>query len=308
MTEARREGLATIIRWGLYPALWLWILICISYAIYNEDALQKVQMVKGSMMVVVLLLCEWIVPYQKRWGITWQYLLKRDLPFIALNGATIALLSTALAMFAVAVSQYTQGPMSGKPLWLQVIIGLLVFEALQYSVHRVMHVGRGPVTNFLWRSHSVHHLPQQLYIVMHAVFHPFNAIIVRLCVQLLPLWILGFDPLAVLIYGSVIALHGTVSHFNVDIRMGWLNYLFIGPELHRYHHSANSQEAVNYGAALSLFDLMFKTFLYRPGIAPVALGLYQEDGYPAQTDPLGAFLFAFNTSSVSVDLPEKENA
>ena len=256
-------------------------------------------MIKGGVMIVILLLCEWALPYQKRWGMTWRYLLKRDLLFILLNGATIALLSTALVMVAVVVAEYTEGPMSGQPLLLQVVIGLLVFEALQYSVHRIMHESRGPMTNFLWRSHSIHHLPQQLYVVMHAVFHPVNAIIVRLIVQLIPLWILGFDPIAVLTYGSVIAFHGTISHFNVDMRMGWLNYLFVGPELHRYHHSAKSHEASNYGATLSLFDLFFNTFVYRPGVAPLALGLKTEDGYPGQIAPLDALLFPFNGSAVS---------
>ncbi|MCZ6642567.1 MAG: sterol desaturase family protein, partial [Gammaproteobacteria bacterium] len=266
------------------------------------------QMVKGFVMVVVLLLCEWVVPYQKRWGMTWRYLLKRDLVFIVLNGATIALLSTGIVMVAVVVSEYTQGPMSGQPLLLQVVVGLVVFEALQYGVHRIMHESRGPLTNFLWRSHSIHHLPQQLYVVMHAVFHPFNAVIVRLFVQLLPLWILGFDPLAVLAYGSVIALHGTISHFNVDLRMGWLNYVFVGPELHRYHHSAESHEAVNYGATLVLFDLLFNTFLYRPGVPPLALGLKQENGYPGQVAPLSAFLFPFNVNAVSSDEVEQLRA
>lgn len=303
MTESRGLGatrwIVGPIRWALYPSLWLWTLLCIGYAISNPESMQEVQMVKGSVMVVILLLCEWVVPYQQRWGMTWRYLLKRDLVFIVLNGATLALLSTLVVMVAVVVSEYTQGPMSGKPLLAQVVVGLLVFEALQYGVHRTMHESRGPLTNFLWRSHSIHHLPQQLYVVMHAVFHPFNAIIVRLFVQLLPLWILGFDPQAVLAYGSVIALHGTISHFNVDMRMGWLNYVFVGPELHRYHHSAESHEAVNYGATLVLFDLLFNTFLYRVGVPPRALGLKQENGYPGQVAPLSAFLFPFHTTPVS---------
>ncbi len=293
------QTFAGFVRWGLYPSLWLGTLIAIGYAISHPESMQEVQMIKGGVMIVVLLLCEWVVPYQKRWGMTWGYLLKRDLVFIALNGVTIALLSTALVMVAVVVSEFTQGPMSGKPLLLQIVVGLIVFEALQYSVHRMMHESRGPVTNFLWRSHSIHHLPQQLYVVMHAVFHPFNAILVRLFVQLLPLWILGFDPQAVLGYGSVIALHGTISHFNVDMRMGWLNYVFVGPELHRYHHSAESFEATNYGATLSVFDLLFKTFLYRPGVPPQALGLKQEHGYPGQIAPLEAFLFPFSVRAVS---------
>ncbi|MCZ6616970.1 MAG: sterol desaturase family protein [Gammaproteobacteria bacterium] len=296
---------AWLVRWGLYPSLWLWTLVCIGYAISHPDSMQEVQMIKGGVMIVVLLFCEWILPYRRRWGMTWRYLLKRDLVFIVFNGATIALLSTALVMVAVVVSEYTEGPMSGKPLFLQVVVGLIVFEALQYGVHRIMHMSRGPITNVLWRAHSIHHLPQQLYVVMHAVFHPINAIVVRLFVQLLPLWALGFDPLAVLAYGSVIALHGTISHFNVDLRMGWLNYLFVGPELHRYHHSAKSHEAHNYGAALSLFDLLFNTFLYRPGVPPQVLGLKRENGYPEQVAPLTALLFPLSVSAVSADMVEQ---
>ena len=78
----------------------------------------------------------------------------------------------------------------------------------------------------------VHHLPQQLYVIMHAVFHPVNAVIVRVFVQLLPLWVLGYDAYSALIYPSIIGLNGAFSHFNVDMRMGAMNHLFIGPELH----------------------------------------------------------------------------
>ena len=294
---------ATVIRWWLYPTLWLWLIGCVGYAYYNPDQFQQVLMVKGGVMVALLLLIEWAVPYQKRWGMSWQFLLKRDLVFIAVNGVVFGLLSFGLAALAVIVSTYTQGPMSGKPIWLQVIVGLLVFEALQYSIHRLMHQSHGPLTHWLWRTHAIHHLPQQLYVIMHAVFHPFNAVIVRLMVGLLPLWALGYDPYAVLIYSSIIAYHGTISHFNVDIRMGWVNYLFVGPELHRYHHSANSNEAVNFGATLSVFDLLFNSFLYKPGTPPEELGLREENGYPGQIDPLGSLMFPLSFKKVSATKP-----
>ena len=80
------KNFVRLVRWGLYPGLWLWTLACIGYAISNPESVQEVQMIKGGVMVVILLLCEWVVPYQKRWGMTWRYLLKRDLVFILLNG------------------------------------------------------------------------------------------------------------------------------------------------------------------------------------------------------------------------------
>ena len=76
-------------------------------------------------------------------------------------------------------------------------------------------------------------------------------------------------------------MHGLISHFNVDIRMGVANYLFVGPELHRYHHSANVDESKNYGATLSIFDQLFGTFVYNPGKAPKELGVDPATGLPA---------------------------
>ena len=154
------------------------------------------------------------------------------------------------------------------------------------------------MTRFFWRTHAIHHLPQQLYLIMHIVFHALNLVIVRLIVQLSPVWRLGFDPMAVFLYGSIIGLHGAIGDLNFDLRMGFMNYLFVGPDLHRYHHSAASHEAQSYGAALSIFDQLLGTFHCTPGKHPAALGLSRSDGYPGQTQPLAALLFPFRTAPV----------
>jgi len=276
-----------------------WIVV----GLRNPDELQLALAVKGGAMVVLLIALEWRFPYDKRWKMTWQHLFKRDLIFVVINGATLALLSYVLVLLAIDVAESSLGLMTGTSIWLQVVVGLVVFEALQYAVHRYMHLDGSPLKNFLWRAHAIHHLPQQLYVVMHAVFHPFNAIPIRYCTQILPIWLLGYDPEAVFVFGSVIAFHGTISHLNLDLRMGWFNYLFVGPELHRYHHSASSHEAQNYGATLTVYDLLLGTFLYRPGTPPAQLGLSKDDGYPGQHDPLTAVLFPFSTRPVdpSVD-------
>lgn len=77
-----------------------------------------------------------------------------------------------------------------------------------------------------------------------------------------------------------------MSHFNVDSRVGWLNYLLVGTELHRYHHSADPAEAKNFGAVVSIWDQVFGTFVYRPGNVPRALGVDEPRHYPADTQLL----------------------
>ena len=283
----------TFARFYLYPLLWVWMLLCISFVYFKPQYAMLALAAKGLVTVAVLLFCEWKIPLLKSWGMTRQHFLKRDLPMIIVNTLSVAGINYGLVLLSVATATTADGVMAGQPLLIQVVVGLIVFESLQYSVHRLMHQDNGPVSSFLWRCHAIHHLPQQLYVVMHAVFHPINAVFVRLLVQLLPIWALGFDGFAVLVYGSVIALHGTVSHLNVDMRLGPLNYLFVGPELHRYHHSTQVAEAKNYGAAISLLDIVFNTFLYQPDQQPQSLGLRQEDGYPGQHAPLSALMFPF---------------
>jgi sterol desaturase/sphingolipid hydroxylase (fatty acid hydroxylase superfamily) len=302
------QWLRSAVRWGLSPLLLAWVGGCIAYGLLHPEAMQAVLAVKAGVMVVLLLLLEWLVPYERRWGMTWRHLWRRDLVFIALNGATLALIGWGLAALSIEVAAGSEGIAGAWPLWLQVVVGLLVFEALQYSTHRFMHEGRGPLGNFLWRTHSIHHLPQQLYVVMHAVFHPFNGIVVRLVVQLLPVWLLGYDAEAAFVISSIIALQGTVSHLNLDMRAGWLNYVLVGPELHRYHHSAEGQNATNFGTALSVFDWLFGTFEYRPGVPPRSLGLREEDGYPGQHAPLRSALFPLSLRPVEPQDPGRPTA
>jgi sterol desaturase/sphingolipid hydroxylase (fatty acid hydroxylase superfamily) len=39
-------------------------------------------------------------------------------------------------------------------------------------------------------------------------------------------------------------------------------------------------EALNYGATLAIWDLVFGTFVYRPGVAPAELGTDPESALP----------------------------
>ena len=284
------------IRYRLYWVLLIWDLAWVGWGIAT-GAYQLANVVAGATTVLALLLLEWRFPLERRWRMTARHLLRRDLWFIAVNALVILAINYGLVALSIAVATPTDGYLTSTPIVFQVVVGLLVFEALQYTTHRLMHADRGVVTRFLWRSHAIHHLPQQLYVVMHAVFHPINAVVVRIVVQLTPLWLLGYDPAAVFVMGSLIGLHGTISHLNLDLRMGFMNYLFVGPELHRFHHSAVSAEAVNYGAALSIFDQLFGTFRYTPGKQPTSLGLAERDGYPGQHDPLAAFAYPVNPTA-----------
>jgi sterol desaturase/sphingolipid hydroxylase (fatty acid hydroxylase superfamily) len=120
---------------------------------------------------------------------------------------------------------------------------------------------------------------------VYVVAHPINAIVVRLILTA-PLFFLGFSTEAIFVASVIVGLQGVVSHLNVDIRAGWLNYVLVGTELHRYHHSADAAEAMNYGTVVPFWDIIFGTFIYRPGIPPCALGVSSPSEYPADREIL----------------------
>ena len=265
------------VRWVLYPASWAWIVFGLWYFMQIDADERPAWVLITLPLLLTYLLLEIIMPMDRRWSMTWRNLLP-DIAYIGLSGATVALISAGL--LSITLSAQSDGPARDWSLWIQVPVLFLIFEFLNYHIHRGMHELRGSIGRVLWHIHAAHHLPDRLYLLMHAVLHPFNAVFVQGIAIIAPIWVMGYQPEAVLIFLVINAFHGIISHFNVDLRLGWANYLFVGPEVHRYHHSAKTSEAKNYGATLTLWDQIFGTFVYRPGTAPVELGTGPDEKLP----------------------------
>src|SRR5262249_7209555 len=93
---------------------------------------------------------------------------------------------------------------------------------------------------------------------------------------------------------------GMMSHSNLKWRIGPLIYIFVGPEMHRWHHVKDSNvRECNYGNNLSIFDWIFGT-AYVSYELPGEYGV-EETGYP-QNNILLQFSYAFRSSS----LPESQ--
>lgn len=294
MTDMPNSPIRTLVRWGLYPFSWGIIL----FAFYNivagsADPRSIWGMTSGSLVVLYLIL-EFTLPYQKRWRMTWRSFLA-DLRFIVVNSGAAVATSAALALLTITTSGQLDGPASDWPLAAQVIAALLIFEAINYALHRLMHEGRGSFGKWMWSIHAAHHLPPRLYLVMHAVFHPINGVLIQGFALVLPIWIMGYSEQAAAMFFIINGMHGLISHFNVDVRMGWANYIFVGTELHRYHHSADVNEALNYGATLSIYDQIFGTFVYRPGVPPAELGVRPDTGMPPYERTFAVLALPFKT-------------
>ena len=82
---------------------------------------------------------------------------------------------------------------------------------------------------------------------------------------------------------------------------GFLNYIFIGTETHRYHHSENINEVKNFGNTLAIGDIIFGTVYYKPGIMPESLGVVNPAQYPKSENVLDVAYLPFKKSSTELN-------
>lgn len=240
-------------------------------------------------VIGICMLVEWRRPLERRWAMSTATLVRRDLPFV-ISGLIVERISE-LAVAAIArhtVSSGGFGPAAQLPIGLQVVLAVVAFDLAWYWYHRITHRH-----DRLWRVHGAHHTPRQLYVVMHAVFHPFDELVVRFVLALLVFRFGGFTPDATFISLALIGSIGIISHANIDVRLWAFNHLFIGPETHRHHHSVEMPG--NYGTVTSIWDQIFGTFFFSFD-PPAALGLADGSPHPAPERFLDVVAWPFRAS------------
>lgn len=283
--------MAQFIRYWFYPLLLVGTLSVASLTMRAGSNLQHAFTAFALGRFALLLVVEWQAPFRPEWRMTGRSLL-RDLKYAVVLGGGMFLVKAAGGWLAIGVADNSQGMLSHWPLLAQLAAVVLTYEFFQYWQHRFSHEGRGPIGRFLWRSHVQHHLPRRVYLLMHVVGHPINFVLV-MALNVGVVYALGVSGEAAFLFNVLLGLQGLVSHFNVAITAGPLNYLLVGTELHRNHHSADIGEAGNFGVLTPIWDLVFGTFRYRPGQAPRALGVSDPSQYPSSNRLLEALALPF---------------
>ena len=137
----------------------------------------------------------------------------------------------------------------------QAFLMVLFADFFRYWFHRASHEWYS-----LWRLHAVHHSPHKLYWINVGRFHPIDKAL-QFLFDSLPFIIVGVSEEVLAIYFVFYAINGFFQHCNIDLKLGFLNYIISGPELHRWHHSFIIEEAnKNYGNNLIIWDLLFGTW------------------------------------------------
>lgn len=273
LTEPSAETVtAKIVEVVSYP--FLIILGCGLYAFLVWSEVDAVISAGASVSVSLglITLYEMWLPYRPEWRPTFADI-RGDLTAMLI--AKVLLPVVLLATVSAAVIAIMESNLVVSNLWphhlpivVQIAMLLLVAEFIQYWQHRAAHK-----LVFIWRFHAVHHSPHRLYSLRALRFHPFDETTKHI-VDVLPFAALAVAPEVLYGHFIVIAITGFFQHANCRVRLGPLNYVVNGPELHRWHHSELVQESDhNYGKALIIWDVIFKTRFLPQGrdVGPIGL-------------------------------------
>jgi sterol desaturase/sphingolipid hydroxylase (fatty acid hydroxylase superfamily) len=153
------------------------------------------------------------------------------------------------------------------PIWAQILLFLVTHDFYIYWFHRLQH--KNPV---LWRIHEAHHSPLEVDWLAGSRSHALE-ILINQTIEFMPIVLLGAPPEMALMKGTIDAVWGMWIHSNVNVRSGWLQKIINGPEMHRWHHSAEfTGYGFNFSTKLAIWDWIFGTG-YLPEHKPPRYGL-----------------------------------
>jgi len=253
----------SILRAVLWPTLF--VLCLVAVAISMEAGAPAVGFnLTYIALAVTLAVLERVLPHERRW-LDLDDQLVPDLLHTVLTKGLVQVIVLMTAVIGVADVLAAEGGAwwpRGLPLAVEVMLGLLVVEFGLYWAHRLSHE-----VPLLWRFHAVHHSVERLWFFNTGRFHVVDTVLSLAAGQAL-LMLAGAPKDVVVWTAAITAFIGILTHCNVDMRTGVLDYVFNTPRLHRWHHSRNPREGnSNYGENLMVFDLLFGTFL-RPARRP----------------------------------------
>ena len=179
----------------------------------------------------------------------------------------------------------------GWPFWSRCALLFLVGDLLNYLGHRLLHR-----SNFLWNFHKVHHSSRQLDVLNAVRLHWAEKLFYNFFVYV-PMALIGFEAQQVLLVLVVSLLLCLFTHANLKVPLGPLKYVVNNPQLHLWHHAVevHHQRNVNYGAALSVWDFLFRTAYLPDDRSDLELGFAGVEDFPTtlwgqQLYPLNAWM------------------
>ena len=268
-----------LLRYGAYPSILLACVIGNLVLFHMGTGVLPATYLPVTLGTLLIMALEATLPYRSDWRPS-RVEVVQDSTFLALVHIILPKALAAASVFVIFDVLHGRG--WGMSVWwphdwpvpTQTMLMVLIVDGLRYWLHRLSHEWEP-----LLRVHAVHHAPQRLYTLNVGRFHPIDKGL-QFVFDALPFLALGVQEDVLSLYFVWYAVNGFFQHSNADVRLGWLNYVVSGPELHRWHHSMQKEESNhNYGNHLIVWDVVFGS-RYLPADGSVgALGLVNRQ-YP----------------------------
>ena len=151
----------------------------------------------------------------------------------------------------------THSVIGSWPIWTQVLLFLVTHDLYIYCFHRFQHGNR-----FFWRLHEAHHSTPMVDWLSGVRSHSLE-ILINQTIEFAPMILLGASPEVPIIKGTISAVWGMFIHANIDVKLGLFQYVFNGPEMHRWHHALDREAYdMNFGTKFALWDWLFGTAFF----------------------------------------------
>lgn len=288
---ANRGCLARLSHYLAYPLTLLSALCLFNWLISDGINMAFAGYLVVALGATAIVSQELLVPYRNTWfpearTVGW------DLAYLATVQVLLPALMSFLVVGGVAYGVSWLATFDPVDFWphhwplaLQVIMMMLAADFLRYWLHRAAHR-----VKWLWAMHAVHHSPKELYTLNVGRFHPGDKAL-QFLLDAMPFALMGVGSQVLATYFVFYALNGFFQHSNANVRLGFLNWIIAGPELHRWHHAKAYKLAnCNFGNNLIIWDTLFGTRYLPPDEHVGTLGI-GNSAYP--DDLLGQTLAPF---------------
>ena len=143
---------------------------------------------------------------------------------------------------------------STLPFLLQLFLITLFADLVQYTAHRAYHE-----IPFFWRFHAIHHSVKRMDWLAGSRQHFLELLLTRSLV-LVPVYLLGFPKEVIDLYIVIVGFQAVFNHSNVQFKFYGLQYIFVTPQFHHWHHSSDDAAIdKNYAAHFSFIDYLLGT-------------------------------------------------
>lgn len=222
----------------------------------------------------VSFLFEKMLPYEKLWNHN-KGDSKRDAIHAVVNETSNIFAVSAIPI----ISFYTQGFNIWPEEWPLVFQLLMAIAIADFGI-TLMHYASHKM-ELLWRFHAIHHSVERMYSFNGLMKHPVHQAI-ELIAGTSPLLLLGMPMEVGILLAFSVAIQLLLQHSNVDMRLGYLIYIWAVAPGHRHHHIASKKDGnVNFGLFTMIWDHLLGTFVFnRPPPKEGQLGIYNRADYP----------------------------